>query len=234
MEKIEIKKRVSHTAVDTLIKSGMKLGLGTGSTAVEVVRRIAALKKQNKLQNLTVVTTSLQTKMECLALGIPVTTLMDPLLKAHLDLTIDGADEIDPHYRLIKGGGGALLSEKITAYSSSEFAIVADYTKLVEKLGTKCAVPVEVVPDAHLTVSRQLEAKGAAVTLRMAANLFGPVFTEQGNLLLEAKFESIENPDVLEKEIKCFPGVIESGLFCRKVNHLFIGFPDGKVEHRKP
>jgi len=234
MEKAEIKKLVAHTAVDTLVKSGMKLALGTGSTAIEAARRIAVLKNEKKLYNLMVVTTSLQTKMECLALGIPITTLIDPLLKAELDLTIDGADEIDPQNRLIKGHGGALLSEKIAAYASEQFAVVADYTKLVKRLGIKFAVPVEVIPEAHATVARQLKAKGAVVSLQMAAHFAGPIFTEHGNLLLQAKFESITDPEALEKELSCIPGVVESGLFCRKVNHLFIGFADGKVDHRQP
>jgi ribose 5-phosphate isomerase A len=233
MERQEIKKCVAHTAADALIKSGMKVGLGSGSTAIEVVRRVAELKNQGKLKNLMVVITSFQTKTECLALGIPITTLNDPLLESQLDLTIDGADEIDPRQKLIKGHGGALLSEKITASCSTEFAIIADYTKLVDKLGTKCAVPVEAVPEAHLTVTRQLENLGAHVHLLMASRFSGPVHTERGNLLLHAKFEYIDHPEALEKEIKCIPGVVESGLFCRKVNHVFIGFADGKVDHRK-
>ncbi|MBN1797321.1 MAG: ribose-5-phosphate isomerase RpiA [Spirochaetales bacterium] len=231
MEKNEIKKLVAYTAADTLIKSGMKVGLGSGSTAIEVVRRIAQLKSEQKLQNLMVVPTSLQTKLECLTLGIPITTLADPALKAQLDLTIDGADEIDPQYRLIKGHGGALLSEKITAYASVHFAVVADFSKIVDKLGIKFAVPVEVVPEAQLTVSRQLESLGAKVNLLMATNFAGPVYTEHGNLLLHAKFKSIEHPDALEKSLSAIPGVVESGLFCRQVNHIFVGTADGKVDH---
>ena len=233
MEKAEIKKLVAYTAVDTLVKSGMKLGLGSGSTAIGTVRRIAELKKQKKIKNLAIVTTSLQTRMECLALNLPITSFTDPALKAQLDLTIDGADEIDPQYRLIKGHGGALLSEKITAYNSKQFAIVADYTKLVERLGIKFAVPVEVIPEAHIAITRQLESKGATVRMLMATNFAGPVYTEHGNLLLHAKFEHLEHPEALEKQISAIPGVVESGLFCRKVNHLFIGFANGKVEHRQ-
>jgi ribose 5-phosphate isomerase A len=233
VNKTQIKKMISHTAVDILVKSGMKLGLGTGSTAIGAVRRIAYLIKEKKLKDLSIVTTSMQTKMECLALGIPITSILDPHLGAKLDLTIDGADEINPDYKLIKGHGGALLREKIVAYASGQFAIVAYQNKLVDLLGIKCAVPVEVTPEALYLVSERLKVMGADVTLRMATHFVGPIYTEQGNIILDAKFQSIPDPDTLEKEIKLIPGAMECGLFCRKVDHLFIGYENGKVEHRQ-
>jgi ribose 5-phosphate isomerase A len=234
MEKMQLKKLIAATAVDTLIKSGMKIGLGTGTTALHAVHRVAELIQNRNLEGLTLVTTSLETRMECLNMGLDVTTIMDPRLADGLDLTIDGADEIDPQYRLIKGHGGALLSEKIIAYASREFAVVADSSKLVDCLGTMRSLPVEVVPEALTTVTRQLASWGAGVTLRQATHFAGPVYTERGNVLLDAKFKSIPDPVGLEKQIAAVPGVVESGLFCRKVNHLFIGHEDGSVEHRRP
>jgi ribose 5-phosphate isomerase A len=234
MEKKQLKKIIAGTAVDTLVKSGMKIGLGTGTTALHAVHRVAELIKQHKLQGLTLVTTSLETKMECLNLDLDVTTIMDPRLNTGLDLTIDGADEIDPRYRLIKGHGGALLSEKIIAYASLQFAVVADYSKLVDCLGVAHSLPVEVVPEALTTVTRELASRGAEVALRQATHFAGPVYTERGNIILDAKFARIPDPEQLEKEIGIIPGVVESGLFCRKLNHLFIGHEDGSVEHRQP
>ena len=119
MDKSKIKKQVAYTAIDTLVKSGMKLGLGTGSTSIFAVHRVAELLKKGILKNLKIVTTSLQTKVECQNLGISLTSLNCSTLGGRLDLTIDGADEIDPHNNLLKGGGGALLIEKITAYKEN-------------------------------------------------------------------------------------------------------------------
>ncbi len=234
MDKTQLKKSIADKAVDTLIKSGMKIGLGTGSTAIHMVHRVAELQREGKLKSLTIVTTSLQTELECLSSGMAVTSLMNPQVDGRLDLTIDGADEIDPRYRLIKGHGGALLTEKITAYASTQFAVVADYSKLVDCLGIKQSLPIEVVPAALTVVGKTLRNMGAEVTMRPATHFAGPVYTERGNVLLDSKFESIPDPVSLEKEISTIPGVVESGLFCRTVNHVFIGLEDGTVEHRHP
>jgi len=232
MDKLTIKKQVAYAAVDALVKSGMKLGLGTGSTAINAVHRIAELFKKGKLNNLDIVVTSLQTKIECQRFNIPLTSLNYPFLNGILDLTIDGADEIDPDNSLIKGGGGALLLEKILAYSSDCLAIIADSSKLVTKLGKKFPVPVEVIPAAEFIVTKQLIALGAKVVLRLAEKMAGPVFTEHGNLLLDAKFPCIEDAKSLEREIKSIPGVVESGIFSCKINHIFIGHLNGKIEHK--
>ncbi len=232
MEK-NLKRDIAFAAADALIQDGMKLGLGTGSTACWVAVRLAELLKSRKIRSLRATATSYNTRLDCERLGIPLTGLADPALANQLDLTIDGADEIDPNRALIKGGGGALLLEKIIAYASREYAIVATDNKLVGHLGETFAVPVEVVPEALSLVQEKLAALGASpVVLRTPPNFAGPVYTDHGNLILDARFPRIDAPAELERELKAVPGVVESGVFTRPVNHLFIGFPDGKVERR--
>jgi ribose 5-phosphate isomerase A len=233
MNRTNLKKDIAFHAVDMLVKNGMKLGLGTGTTAGWLVARLSELLKSKKLTSITAVATSFSAKMECERLGIPLTSLNDPALGGTLDLTIDGADEIDPQRILIKGAGGALLLEKIIAYASKEFAIVAENTKLVGQLGEKFPIPVEIIPEALVTVQGRLLKMGAAsVELRMAERFAGPVFTEYGHLILDARFKRIADPRALEKELSAIPGVVESGIFSRPVNHLVIGHPDGLIEQQ--
>jgi ribose 5-phosphate isomerase A len=237
MDSQGIKERTGSRAADSLVTSGMKLGLGTGSTAIHVVRRVGARLEAGDLKDIRVFATSFQTELECEKLGIPHYSLNSPELTGSLDLTIDGADEIDPENRLVKGGGGALLIEKLAAYNSARYAIVADETKLVPHLGLRFAVPVEVIPEARLTVSRALEKLGAAVTLREALRKAGPVITEHGNLILDIRFQGPVEPEELEEYINSIPGVVENGFFTGPRNHrlrplIFIGRENGAVEER--
>ena len=237
MDQEEVKELVAAAAVDALVKSGMKLGLGTGSTAIPAVRRIGAGLAEGKLQNIKAVATSFQTTIECETLGIPLFTLNSREIGGKLDLTIDGADEVDPQNRCIKGGGGALLLEKIIAYASSYYAIVVDDSKIVENLGVKFPVPVEVIPEARLTVSRSLEKLGAEVKLREALRKAGPVITDHGNLLLDIRFKEVVDPTALEAELNRIPGVVENGFFTGPLDRVlrpvvFVGLFDGRVEQR--
>jgi ribose 5-phosphate isomerase A len=237
MDQREIKEVLGRAAADALVKSGMKLGLGTGSTAIHTARRVGELLARGELAGIRVFPTSFQTQLECEKLGIPVYSLNSPELGGWLDLTIDGADEIDPENRLIKGGGGALLIEKVAAYASAAYAIVADETKLVEHLGIAFPLPVEVIPEARLPVSRSLEKLGAAVVLREALRKAGPVISEHGNLLLDARFREPVDPAALEAEINAIPGVVENGFFTGPRGRVlrprvYIGRPDGRVELR--
>ncbi|RPJ03964.1 MAG: ribose-5-phosphate isomerase RpiA [Spirochaetaceae bacterium] len=231
MDIAELKKQIAYKAVDTLVHSNMKLGLGTGSTAIWVSRRIGELLKNGMLSNIMAVPTSLATRIECEVQGIPVVSLSNPALGGRLDLTIDGADEIDPEHRLIKGGGGAQLREKICAYASDDFAVVADAGKLVKQLGITFPVPVEVIPEALYTASEALESLGGRPKLRMGTTIAGPAFTEHGNLILDTSFDGIGDPVSLEKEINLITGVVENGIFTCPVGHLIIGNPDGSVTH---
>ena len=254
MDKNAIKEMVGREAVEALVKSGMKLGLGTGSTAIPAVRHIGALLAEGKLKNILAVPTSFQTSIECEKWGIPLFSLNSKEIGGSLDLTIDGADEADPENRLIKGGGGALLLEKIVAYSSASYAIVVDESKIVERLGFAFPVPVELIPEARVPVSRALEKLGVELTLREAVRKAGPVITDHGNLILdirfrEARFGKAIDPAAMELEINRIPGVVENGFFTgpsllaspadRTENAgrlfrpvVFIGHADGRVEKR--
>jgi ribose 5-phosphate isomerase A len=237
MNQTEIKETLGRTVADSLVKSGMKLGLGTGSTAIHVVRRVGELLSRREISGLSVFPTSFQTLLECEKLGIPVYSLNSPELRGGLDLTVDGADEIDPENRLIKGGGGALLVEKLAAYASAAYAIVADEAKLVEHLGIAFPLPVEVIPEARVPVSRSLEKLGAVVVLREAVRKAGPVISEHGNILLDVRFREPVDPRALETELNAIPGVVENGFFTGPRDRVlrplvYIGRPDGGVEVR--
>lgn len=209
----------------------MKLGLGTGTTAIEAVKHIVKLQSEGKLKNLACVATSLQTEFACNESGIRLYSLNDSYIGGRLDLTIDGADEVDPDRNLIKGGGGALLVEKILAAFSDAYAIVIDADKRVRDLGLKFPVPVEVVPLAHLPVSRKIESLGGSATIRQGDKIAGPALTKQGNIILDVLFTKPFDPAEMEGRINEIPGVVENGIFTIPVTDLFIADSSGKIEH---
>ena len=234
----EQKVLAASTAIDTLINegkifSGMKIGLGTGSTAMPAVKRLAERIEDGTLKDIKAVATSFQTTLACEELGIPVYTLNDRAIEGHLDLAIDGADEIDTENNLIKGGGAALLREKIVAYNSSCFAIVADESKAVANLGTKFALPVEIIAEARVPVVKKLEALGAKCTLREGVKKAGPVITDNGNMILDCLWQNPVNPAEMEDKINNITGVVECGFFTKLKPIVFIAHSDGTVEHRK-
>jgi ribose 5-phosphate isomerase A len=226
------KEAAAKAAVDTLVKSGMKLGLGTGSTAIHAVRRLGCLMEQGVLRDISAFATSFQAEIECEKLGIPLYHLNSRELSNGLDLTIDGADEVDQNNHLIKGGGGALLIEKVAAYASSLYAIIVDESKLTESLGMQFPVPLEVIPEARVQTTRTLEKIGASVMLREALRKAGPVITEHGNLLFDIRFGSPVDPAVMEIELNQIPGVVENGFFTKKQPSVFIARLDGTVDVR--
>jgi ribose 5-phosphate isomerase A len=230
----EMKRELGSQAVDRFVRDGMRLGLGTGSTAIWAVRRVGARLAEGSLRGIRVVVTSLQAELEARRLGIPVFTLNDAILGGALDLTIDGADEIDPSRNLVKGGGGALLVEKIVAYASDRLLIVADQEKLVPRLGETFPVPVEVAAAAIVPATARIRELGGEATLRMAVRKAGPVVTDLGNLLLDVTFRDSFDARRREDEMKLIPGVLEDGLFTKKKPELLIGLADGKIEHRGP
>ena len=235
MDLTVIKETAAREAVNALVRSNMKLGLGTGSTAIHSVRQVGALLAEGKIRNILAVPTSFQTTIECEKWGIPLYSLNSREIGGKLDLAIDGADEVDSRNRLIKGGGGALLLEKIVAYASSYYAIVVDESKITVNLGIKFPVPVEVVPEARVSVSAALEKLGAEVTLREALRKAGPVITDHGNLLLDIRFREPVDPSSLEFEINRIPGVVENGFFTGPADRplcpeVFVGRSDGKVD----
>ena len=233
MDAGEIKRRVGRQAAEALVRSGMKLGLGTGSTAIEAVRRVGELVRDGALRDLKVVPTSFQTQVACRELGISLWSLNDPLIDGRLDLTIDGADEVDPAWRLIKGGGAAMLIEKIVAHASGDYAIVVDSSKLVGRLGERAPVPVELASEALVTVSRAAEALGGRPQLRMAKMKDGPVITDHGNFVLDVSFPQAFDPLAMERALSMIPGVLAHGIFTRPVTDLLVGWPNGRVEHTR-
>ncbi|MDR0442997.1 MAG: ribose-5-phosphate isomerase RpiA [Treponema sp.] len=230
--KEKMKEAAAAAAVDALVKSGMKLGLGTGSTAIHAIRRAGELIAQGVLCDISAFATSFQAEIECEKLGIPIYPLNSREFSGGLDLTIDGADEVDPQNRLIKGGGGALLIEKLAAYNSALFAITVDKSKIVPHLGTGFPVPVEVIPEARVSVTKALEKIGASVILREALRKAGPVITEHGNIILDIRFSAPVDPALMEAELNHIPGVVENGFFSGKKPVVYIAHSDGTVEVR--
>lgn len=238
----EQKLLVAKTAVDTLyerglIFSGMKIGLGTGSTAMPAVKRLAELIDEGKLKEIKAVATSFQTTLACEELKIPVFSLSSSEIGGKLDLAIDGADEISAENHLIKGGGAAHLKEKLVEYNAAKLVIIADESKVVEDLGTLFPLPVEVIPEARLSVIQDLELLGAKCKIREGVKKAGPVVTDSGNLIIDCLWEKVEgkspvNPMLLEDEINKITGVVENGFFTKKVPLIFIGKSDGTVEER--
>ncbi len=191
------------------VSDGMIVGLGTGSTADHLLQALGGAIRAGKLKNIRGVPTSRQSERRAEALGIPLTTLA---LSPTLDLTIDGADEVDPELNLIKGLGGALLREKIVAQNSKRLIIVADSSKAVNRLGTKGPLPVEVAQFAHEVQEAFLMDLGAVPTLRRSPD--GTVFvTDNGNFIYDCRFNGIDNPEALAAALRQRAGIVESGLF---------------------
>ncbi|RKH10235.1 ribose-5-phosphate isomerase RpiA [Corallococcus sp. CA053C] len=220
------KRAAAERAVD-FIQSGMVVGLGTGSTAAFAVRKLAARLADGTLRDVVGVPTSRATEALATSLGVPLTTLdVHPVV----DLTIDGADEVAPDLSLIKGGGGALLREKIVAQASRREIIIVDAPKLSPRLGTKWPVPVEVLPFGWRSQSLFLESLGARVTVRLALD-GAPFHTDQGNVVLDCDFGPINDPAGLAAKLDSRAGVMAHGLFLNLTTDLVVAGPDG-ITHR--
>ncbi|GMO51546.1 MAG: ribose-5-phosphate isomerase RpiA [Treponemataceae bacterium] len=233
----EQKKLAASFAVNALFErgeifSGMKIGLGTGSTAMPAVEQVAALVREGKLSGVKAVATSFQTEIACESLGIPVFSFNARIIGGSLDLAIDGADEVDLEGNLIKGGGAALLREKIIAYNAKKFVIVADETKAVASLGAKFALPVEVIPDARVSVTAAIQALGASPVLREGLRKCGPVITDNGNIIIDCLWPNPVDPVNMEAALNAITGVVENGFFTRNRPAIFIAHNDGTVEER--
>jgi len=217
-----LKRKAGERAVD-FVKSGMVLGLGHGSTTIFALRRIARLLRAGELADIRGIPTSSQVERDAQELGIPLTTL-----NAHkqIDLTIDGADEVDGDLNLIKGGGGALLREKIVAQASLREIIVVDETKLSATLGVKWPLPVEVTPFGWRSQEAFLEWLGARVTLR-CIDQGSPFKTDQGNLILDCDFGPLRNPHQLAGRLEARAGVVEHGLFLGLASDVIVGTEAG-------
>jgi ribose 5-phosphate isomerase A len=227
------KQQASERALSYL-RDGMKLGLGTGSTAAKFVDLVGARVSQGL--KLVSVPTSEATRAQAERLGIPLTTLDET---PELDLTVDGADELDDKLRLIKGGGGALLREKIVAMASKRMVVIADASKRVATLG-KFPFPVEVIPfglAATWRLVEQLSAEaGCKGAIQLRAGAGGkPFTTDSGNYILDCAFGRIEKPEALDQALKGIPGVVENGLFLGIASVAIVAGPAGiEVLERRP
>jgi ribose 5-phosphate isomerase A len=218
----ELKRATGYRAAD-YVNSGMVVGLGSGSTARYATLRIAERVRAGDLHDIIAIPTSDATAELARQGGIPLTTLEE---HPAIDLTIDGADEVDPDFNLIKGLGGAQLREKIVAYASKCEIIVVDSSKLVKVLGSQAPVPVEVIRFGWKSTRAALERTGGMAKLRMVADK--PFITDEGNFILDCRYTpAIESPHALELMMKAIPGVVEHGLFLGMVQRVVVAFPDG-------
>jgi ribose 5-phosphate isomerase A len=217
-----LKQKAAERAVE-FVESGMVVGLGTGSTAIFATRRIGALLRAGTLRDVTGFATSKATADEAHALGIPM--LSDDLPKA-VDLTIDGADEVDPHLDLIKGGGGALLREKIVAQASHREIIVVDESKQSPVLGTRWALPIEVMQFGWRSQARYIEGLGGRVVVRSGSD-GTPFHTDQGNFILDCAFGPIADTRQLAERLASRAGIVEHGLFLGIASDLIVAAAEG-------
>lgn len=225
---IEREKQIAGEAAASVVQSGMKIGLGTGSTVYFTIETLGRMVKSGQLTDLITVATSERTATLARGLGMVASNLSDVL---DLDLTIDGADEVDPQMHLIKGLGGALLREKIVASSSKRMLVVVDSHKLVKKLGTQAPVPVEVEPFAWRATQMKLAAlAGCDAQLRITPD--GNAFrTDGGHYIVDCHFKGgIDDPPTLERAIREIPGALECGLFVNLAKMVVVGTPERAMQ----
>eukprot|EP01147_Barroeca_monosierra_P005132 gene5132-6995_t len=226
------KLRAAYAAVNAYVQDHQVVGIGSGSTVVFAVERLAQ-RVQSEGLRVQCVPTSFQAMQLIREHGLP---LSDLAATPKIDVTIDGADELVPDLSCIKGGGGCLVQEKIVAYNSKKFVLIADGSKESSILGIRWTkgVPVEVIPSAYIPIQAQLTSMGGDAKLRMAKAKAGPVVTDNGNFILDVHFGPLEGslaPELLEKKLCCIPGVVDCGLFVGIAEEAFVGREDGTVVH---
>lgn len=222
MQAINTKQAAAEHAV-SFIQNGMIVGLGTGSTAAYAIQKMGELVASNRL-HIRAIATSQRSEDMARQLGIPIVSFEEI---SHIDITIDGADEVDKDLNLIKGGGGALLREKIVAVNSRKMIVVVDETKMVKHLG-QFPLPVEVVPFALTVVKRELEKLNCKATQRM--NGEQPYFTDNGNYILDCAFGQIDHAPALHSTIKAMVGVVDNGLFIDLASMVVAAYSDGRIQ----
>ena len=220
----DAKKRAAETAIRN-VKDGWVIGLGSGTT---VEYAVSALGKRVREEGLKVyiVPSSYQIFYKALEEKLPIVTLDE---YPCLELTIDGADEVDKNLNLVKGGGGALTREKIIGYASKRYVIIVDETKLVDNLGFKNPIPVEVLPFALPIVLKELK-KSFNVKVREGKGKVGPTVTDNGNFIVDIYCGIVKNPEAFNSKLKSIPGIIETGLFLNMANLVYVGRKDGKID----
>lgn len=222
-------KREAAAAAISLVQSDTVIGLGTGSTSAHFLRLLGERIRDGQLHNVAGVPTSEGAAVLARDVGIPITTLEEHPVLA---LTVDGADEVDPDLNVIKGGGSALLREKIVAQASCQLVLIVDETKLSHRLGTNWAVPVEVVPFGWVTQRAFLEGLGAQVVLRLGISGI-PLRTDQSNYILDCRFGPIEDPGRLAQVLDSRAGIVEHGLFLGMADEVIVAGDKGIQRLRK-
>jgi ribose 5-phosphate isomerase A len=227
---IDEQKQAAGELAATWVEPGMVVGLGTGSTAVHAIRAIGARIDSGELREVLAIPTSRASEAEAIVRNIPLTSLAEHPV---VDLTIDGADEVDPALNLIKGGGGALFREKIVAQASRRVVIVVDESKLSAALGTRHVLPVEVSRFGWRSQLRFLESLGAKPVVRMTPD--GKAYeTDQGNWILDCAFAPIADPVALAARLAARAGIIEHGLFCGIAGQVIVAGEAGIREVSRP
>ncbi|USS40370.1 ribose-5-phosphate isomerase RpiA [Thermococcus aggregans] len=219
----ELKRMVAKEALK-YVDDDMIIGLGTGSTTAYFIQMLGKKLMTGELEDVYGIPTSHQSRLLALESGVPVVSLDEV---DAIDIAIDGADEVDQHLNLIKGRGAALTMEKIIEYRAGTFIVLVDESKLVEYLGQKMPVPIEVIPAAWRAIKEELEVFNATAELRMGVKKDGPVITDNGNFILDAKFERIEDPLDMEIELNNIPGVVENGIFADIADIVLVGTKEG-------
>lgn len=227
------KKIAAFQAVNNHVNNNMIVGIGSGSTVVYAVQRLAERVKQEKL-NISCIPTSFQAKQLIINNNLNLTELE---INPELDVCIDGADEVDSNLTLIKGGGGCLLQEKVVASCAKKLVIIADYTKNSTRLGDqyKKGIPIEVVPMAYVPIKNKIhKVYGGNLELRMAVAKAGPVVTDNGNFILDWKnYDQNNNWEQVNNAICSMAGVVETGLFVRMASKAYFGMTDGTVKEQE-
>lgn len=217
---VKVMKQEVGKAAAARVKSGSIVGLGTGSTTAYAIQFLGDRLKSGEIKDIQGIPTSFQAEVLAKQYGIPLTTLD---ATDRIDIAIDGADEVDPQKNLIKGGGAAHTREKIVDSLAELFIVVVDSNKLVDRLGSTFLLPVEVLPMAIAPVTRAIEKLGGKPELRMGIRKAGPVITDQGNMVIDVKFDQIDDPAGLEKTLNNIPGVLENGLFVGVTDLVLVG-----------
>lgn len=225
----KVKLNAAKSAVQ-LIPTNGAIGLGSGSTVAIFAKELGAQIAEGKVE-VSVVPSSYQAYQLTVEYGIPLTNLD---LNPELLLTVDGADEVDKELNLTKGGGGALFQEKVVASASRKLIIIVDESKLVDRLGTRFLIPVEVLPFSLGIVRKKIEDMGITPKVRIAEKKMGPVVTDNGNFIIDLKFpEPIENPNQTAIDLKMISGVVETGLFVGMTDEVHVGTEDGSYVLKK-
>ncbi len=230
----EMKMKVAKYAAD-LVTNDQVVGVGSGSTSMLFLRFLAERVQRGEIRNVKLVPTSSEVEYYSTILGIDG-LIVQPWQIETIDVAVDGADEVDPHKNLVKGGGGALTGEKVVDYNAREFIVIVDETKLVERLGSRVPIPIEVIPRFWRLVKKNIEGMfGGECMLRiLEKGKRGPLVTDNGNYLLDWKIIIDKDPESVEVMLKSVPGVVESGIFSSKhVARVLVCDSGGRITELK-